>query len=259
MSDVVGDALGDVPDDLQGALMTRRALAPNGVLRVAINLGNAVLAQRGDGTRVQGVSVDLATKLAERLEVKLALQVYDAAGKVVDALTADEWDLAFLAIDPKRGEQIAFTPAYVLIEGAYLVRQGSAFQTSAEVDRPQIHIAVGKGSAYELFLSRQLSHAVLEKQATGAEAFSAFVDEKWDALAGVRQVVERLANEHEGYRVLQDSFMTIHQAVAVPKRHAAALPYLTSFIEEMKAAGEVKAALARSGQAGARVAPAAHH
>ncbi len=259
MSDVVGDASGDVSGDLQGTFIARRTLAPNGVLRVAINLGNAVLAQRGDGTRVQGVSVDLATKLAACLEVELALQVYDAAGKVVDALSADEWDVAFLAIDPKRGEQIAFTPAYVLIEGAYLVRQASALQTSADVDQPQMHIAVGKGSAYELFLSRHLSHAVLEKRATGAEAFSAYVDAKWDALAGVRQVVERLANEHEGYRVLQDSFMTIHQAVAVPKRHAAALPYLTLFIEEMKSAGEVDAALARSGQSGARVAPAANH
>lgn len=244
-----GDAISDV--------IARRTLAPNGVLRVAINVGNSVLAQRADAGGVQGISVDLATKLAERLQVRVAIQVYDAAGKVVEALKADEWDLAFLAIDPKRSEEIAFTPAYVVIEGAYMVREAAPYHSSADVDGNKVRIAVGAGSAYELFLSRNLSHARIEKSATGAEAFNAFVNQELEALAGVRQVVERLAAEHAGYRVLNDSFMSIHQALAVPKRSIAALPYLTTFIEEMKAAGEIAAALARSGQSAAAVAPAA--
>ena len=57
-------------------------LAPQGVLRAAINLGNPVLAQAGPGGKPQGASVELAAALARELDVALELVTYDAAGKV---------------------------------------------------------------------------------------------------------------------------------------------------------------------------------
>jgi polar amino acid transport system substrate-binding protein len=78
-------------------------LAPNGTLRAAINVGNAVLAQRdAAGGEPTGVSVDLARELARRLGVPVQLIVYDAAGKVVEAGRAGAWDIAFVALDPAR-------------------------------------------------------------------------------------------------------------------------------------------------------------
>jgi len=98
------------------------AFTPTGKLRASINLGNPILACQGAGGSARGVSVDLAGELARRLGVALELVVVDAAGKSVDVVASEQADIGFFAIDPVRGADIAFSAAYVLIEGCYRVR-----------------------------------------------------------------------------------------------------------------------------------------
>lgn len=45
----------------------------------------------------------------------LELVVFDAAGKSVEAVTAEQADIGFFAVDPLRGQGIRFTAPYVLI------------------------------------------------------------------------------------------------------------------------------------------------
>ena len=137
-----------------------KAIAPQGVLRASINLGNPILANTDKVTgALGGVSVDLAHAFAERLGVDVELVVFDAAGKSVEAVVDEKADIGFFAIDPVRGAQIAFTHAYVLIEGSYLVRDDSPLKDNDEVDRSGCRVTVGKGSAYDLYLTRELKHA----------------------------------------------------------------------------------------------------
>ena len=63
------------------------------------------------------------------------------------------------------------------------------------------------------------------------------------------------AQAHAGLRVIDRSFTAIRQAMAIPNGRESGLRYLEGFIEEMKASGFVAAALARSGQTAALVAP----
>jgi len=129
----------------------RSALAPTGVLRASINLGNPILARWDAGQNLAaGVSVDLATELAKRLQVELQPVVFDAAGKSVTAVTGEQADVGFFAIDPLRGEGLLFTAPYILIEGSYLVRNDSSIESNEQVDVEGVRIMVGKGSAYDL-------------------------------------------------------------------------------------------------------------
>lgn len=244
-------ARADAPGD-----ETARLLAPTGRLRAAINLGNPVLARREAGT-LAGISVDLARRLAERLGLALELVPYDGAGAVSASADADAWDIAFLAIDPVRAAGIAFTTAYLVIEGTYMVRQDAPYAAIADVDRPGTRVAVGQGSAYDLFLTRAVRHAELVRLPTSAEAVTAFARDGLEVAAGVRQPLERYAEAHPGYRVLPGRFMAIEQAMGVPRGRTAAVTYLRSFIEEAKASGFVAEAIARHAQPDARVAPPA--
>src|SRR5688572_14634568 len=131
------------------------AFCPAGRLRASINLGNPILASRLPDGSAQGVSVDLARGFAERLGVELELVVFDTAAASVDAVTSQNADIGFFAIDPKRGEHIAFSPPYVLIEGCYMVRSDSPLQSNEEVDIAGRTVVVGQGSAYDLYLSRE--------------------------------------------------------------------------------------------------------
>jgi polar amino acid transport system substrate-binding protein len=213
-------------------------LAPTGRLRAAINYGNPVLALRDPASgELRGVSVDLARELARRLAVDVTLVPFDAAGKVFEAARTGAWDIAFLAIDPVRAADIAFSPPYVLIEGTYMVPQASALKTIADVDREGVRIAVGRGSAYDLFLTRAITKAGLVRAPTSAAAVELFVRERLEAVAGVRQPLVDYAKTDPSVRVVEGRFMAIEQAMGTPKRRAAGLAYLESFIEEMKAGG----------------------
>jgi polar amino acid transport system substrate-binding protein len=236
----------------------RKELAPAGRLRAAINFGNPVLAQKDAATgEARGVSVDIARELGRRLDVAVDLVAFDAAGKVFAALRAGVWDVAFLAIDPKRAAEIDFTAPYVIIEGGYLVPTGSALRMIDEVDRPGVRIAVGNGSAYELYLSRTIKHAEIVRAPTGGEATAMFLRDQLEVLAGVKSPLQEFAKTRTDVRVMNGRFMVIEQAMGVPKGRDASVRYLRAMIEELKSSGFVASGLERSGQPDAKVAPAA--
>lgn len=236
-----------------------QAFAPTGTLRASINLGNPILANR-DAASGQpfGVSIDLANELARTLGVAIELLVFDAAGKSVEALEQGRADIGFFAIDPKRGEQIAFTAPYVLIEGSYMVRDDSPLQANDEVDRAGSRVVVGKGSAYDLFLTRELKQAEILRAPTSPAVVDVFVEQRADVAAGVRQQLEADLARVPGHRLLPGRFMVIQQAMGVGKvRGAEAAAFLAAYVERQKASGFVAEALARHGIQGASVAPPA--
>ena len=234
-----------------------RELAPNGRLRAAINYGNIVLATRSQEGDLGGVSVDIAKELGTRLGVPVDLVPFDTAGKVSAVAGQDVWDVAFLAIDPVRAGDIAFTSPYVLIEGTYVVPDASPLRTIEDVDREGAQIAVGRGSAYDLYLTRTVKLASLRRAPTSEDAVKLFVEQKLDAVAGVRQPLEVFARANSAYRVVPGRFMAIEQAMGLAKGRETALRYLVGFIEELKASGFVAEALQRHRQIEAVVAPAA--
>jgi len=240
------------PDAAAAAL-----LAPTGRLRASINLGNPILAGSDPATGApRGVSVDLARALAERLGVALELVSFPAAAKSVDAVTGGAADVGFFAIDPLRGAEIAFTDAYVLIEGAYLVRADSPCRANEDVDRAGTTVAVGKGSAYDLFLTRELKAASFVRVAGAAEVVQTLVAGAADVAGGIRQVLVDVAARTPGLRVLPGRFMVIRQAMGLARaRGPAAETALRAFVEDMKASGFVADALLRHAVAGAVVAP----
>jgi polar amino acid transport system substrate-binding protein len=248
-----GSIVSTVPADLV------KDLAPTGKLRAAINLGNMVLAQKDPGTgEPRGITVDLARELARRLGLPLELVTFDAAGKVFEALKTGAWDIAFLAIEPVRAAEIAFTAPYVLIEGVYLVPTNSPLRALADVDRDGVRIAVNTGSAYDLYLTRTLKQAKLVR---GENGIDLFMRDKLEAAAGVKQPLVEFAKTNSSVRVMDGRFMEIRQAMGTPKLRYqgrdAAPRYLEAFVEEMKATGFVAKALERSNQPDAVVAPPA--
>jgi polar amino acid transport system substrate-binding protein len=232
-------------------------LCPTGKLRAAINLGNPILAHLNPATNLPvGVSVDLAHELAKRLDEELELVVVTSAAKSVSALNDQAADVGFFAIDPLRGAEIAFTSPYVLIEGCYLVPHDSALQTNADVDKPGVRVAVGTGSAYDLFLTRELKSAQIVREADVSAVIGAFLSQKLEVAAGIKQQLATVAAQKPGLRLLDGHFMVIQQAMGVPKHYGDdAAAYVHAFVEEMKASGFVAQAMARHGVKGAAVAP----
>jgi polar amino acid transport system substrate-binding protein len=233
-------------------------LAPSGKLRAAINFGNPVLAQRDRATgEPSGVTAELARALAQRLGVAVGFVPFDTAGKVFEAAKTGAWDVAFLAIDPVRAADIDFTAPYVVIEGTYVVPANSPLHKVEDVDRDGVRVAVGQGSAYDLYLTRSLKHAQLIRAASSGAAIEVFLKDRLEALAGVKQPLVAFAKTNANVQLMPGRFMAIEQAMGTPKGRGAGARYLRQFIEDMKSSGFVAKALRASGQTDAAVAPPA--
>lgn len=228
-------------------------LAPRGVLRAAINLGNPVLAQ-GTPDAPAGVTIDIARQIAARLDVPAEFACFDAARKSFAAMTTGAADICFLAIEPAREAEVAFTPPYALIEGVYAVPSDSPLSSPADVDRPGVRVGVKQGSAYDLFLSRSLKHATIVR---GVEGTTVFLEQNLEAAAGVRQPVTAFVASRPGLRLIDERFMEIRQAVGVARtKRPETVRFLRDVVEELKASGFVAESLRRSGQSAAVAPPA---
>lgn len=235
-----------------------KELAPTGRLRAGLNFGNALLTGKDPATgEARGVAVDIARELGRRLGVPVDVVAYESAGALADAATSGVWDIGFLGAEPQRASVISFTDAYAEIESTYLVPPGSALQRVEDVDREGVRITIAAKSAYDLYLTRTLQHARLERTDGADAAFAKLTADKLDAMAGLRPALVGYAEKLPGSRVLEGRFTTIQQAIGTPVGRDAGAAYLRAFVEDIKANGFVAQAIERNGVRGLSVAPVA--
>ena len=234
------------------------SFVPTATLRVGINLGNPILANEEPNTkRLYGVTIDIANEIGKRISLPVQLIPFKTAGATVDAVKTGEIDLVFVAIDPVRGADISYTPAYIQIEGAYMVKANSSINKNEEVDAVGNEIVVGKGSAYDLYLSREIKHATLLRAASSQAVVDDFMSGQGNVAAGVKQQLESDAKRYEGLRMLPGRFMVINQAIGIPKartQYEVTTAYLSDVIAELKQSGFIAEAMKRHNIQGAKVA-----
>jgi polar amino acid transport system substrate-binding protein len=215
-------------------------LAPHGVLRAAINMGNFLLVTgRTASGDPEGVSPDMARAIADRLGVPVKYVPFAKPGELADAAGSDAWDIGLIGAEPARAEKIAFTPAYVEIEATYLVPAGSSLTKIADVDQPGNRISVSARSAYDLWLERNIKQAQLVRSDATNSAFDLFVRDKLEAMAGLRPGLLSDAEKLPGSRILDGQFTAVQQAVGTAKVNRAGAAFLREFVEEAKASGLV--------------------
>jgi polar amino acid transport system substrate-binding protein len=232
-------------------------LAPTGVLRAGINLGNFLLvtgtSASGDP---EGVAPDMAREIATRLGAPVKYVPYKTPGELADAAGTGAWDIGLIGAEPARAETIAFTAAYVEIEATYLVPAGSSLKAVADVDRAGVRIAVTARSAYDLWLSRNIKHAELVRSSGLDAACEQFLRDKLDALAGLRPRLLSDVQKIPGARILDGQFTAVQQAVGTARANTAGAAFLRGFVEEVKASGFVASLIERHKVRGLSVAPA---
>lgn len=234
------------------------SFAPTGTLRVGINLGNPILANENPQTHeLYGITIDIAHEIGKRLSLPVKLTPFKTAGNTVDAVKTGDIDLVFVAIDPVRGADISYTPPYIQIEGAYMVKTSSSIQQNDQVDVSGNEIVVGKGSAYDLYLSRETKNATLLRAASSQAVVDDFMSGKGNVAAGVKQQLESDAKRYEGLRMLPGRFMVINQAIGIPKarpQYEQTTTYLSDLITQLKQSGFVAKSMQEHKIEGAKVA-----
>ncbi len=234
----------------------RAELVPTGKLRAGLILSNQVLVTKDSSSgELRGITIDLGKALAERLGVPFEPVGYANPAALVKSFGSDEWDIAFLAFDPARAEDVDFSPPYMEVDNTYLVTANSQVASVEAVDRSGITIAVPERSAPDLFLSRNLKSAQVLRLPGGSEAaIQALTSGRADAYAENAHMLSLYADRLPGARVLEGRYTIIQHAIATPKGKAAAAEYVKAFIEAAKVNGTIDEAIRTAGLRRTRVA-----
>jgi polar amino acid transport system substrate-binding protein len=237
--------------------VAKAELTPTGKLRAGINFQNVLLTTLGPNGEQGGVAVEFARELARRLNLPLEIISYKSAGGLADSVRSGDWDISVLGVEPQREKEIAFATPLTEIETTYLVPAGSQLRAIADVDRPGVRIAVAAKSAYDLYLSRTIQQAKLVQVEGIGTASKRFVDDKLEALAGLKPQLLELALTLPGSRILDGNFTVVRHTVGTPRGRDAAAAYLRDLVEDVKASGLVAQWIEKSGVKGLSVAPPA--
>jgi polar amino acid transport system substrate-binding protein len=232
---------------------------PTGTLRVTYISTNPVQASVDPKTgEVRGPGADMARAIAKRLGVPVKITGVAGPAGVLDSLKKGEADVGLLAFDPERAKEVDFSPPYALAQNTYLVPEGSALRSVADIDKPGVRVGVTERDAGDLYLTRALKAAELKRNNTG----NLDVVTKWladrtvDAYGTNRQRLTEIAARNPGYRLLPDNFYGVEQSVIVPKGHKALLEEVNAVLDDARRNGLVAEAITRSGLIGLDVAPA---
>lgn len=230
-------------------------LAPTGVLRAAINMGNFLLVTgktaSGDPS---GVAPDMAAEIAKRLGVPVRYVPYERPSTLADAAGTNTWDIGLIGAEPQRAAKIAFSDAYCEIEATYLVHPDSPLKSVADVDRAGVRIAVRRGAAYCLWLERNIKHATVMSFEAADAPLNQFIAEKLDALAALKPGLLDDIKKVPGGKILPGHFMTVQQAIGTGKPNTAGAKFLQEFVTDAKKSGLVTRLIEKHHVAGLSVA-----
>ena len=233
-----------------------RELAPTGVLRAGINMSNMLLVTgRTESGDPAGVAPDMAAEIAKRLGVSVAYVKYEKPSLLADAADTNAWDIGLIGAEPARAERIAFTSAYCEIEATYLVPENSPFKSAAEVDQAGVRISVKRGTAYDLWLTRNIKHATVLRSDTPEGPINQFVADKLEAMASLRPALLEDVKKVPGTKILPGNFTAVQQAIGTARKNTAGAAFLSDFVAEAKRSGLVARLIERHQVQGLSVAP----
>lgn len=234
-------------------------VAPTGALRVAVAVGpaaSAFWATRDPANgQPRGVTVELAKAAADKLHVPLQLVEYLSSDDIAAAGAKNAWDISFTPFEARRAQFVDSGPAYVAYTSNYLLRAGSDIGALADIDRSGLKIGAIEGTSTSRTVMKTLTHATVTTFAKADDAAALIGKGELDALAMGTEAVEGLAKKLPGTRVLDGVIQSTGVVVVVPKGHAAAGAWATSFLNGAKTDGTVRRALDAGGSADAKVAP----
>ena len=218
-----------------------KKLAPNGVLRVGINMSNFLLINGKDSDGLpDGVSPDIGKRLARELNVECKLIQFKKPGLLADAVDEDMWDIGNIACEKERSKTIDFTNPYVNIDANFMFRKKDNLKTNDDINLPGIKIAVLERSAYDLWLTENFKNVELIRVNTIEESHQLFREDKVNVLAGLKpKLIEEIKTNND-FQIINNPFTYIKQSIGIKKGNPETLDFLNKFITNLIKEGYVE-------------------
>ncbi|MDY3118978.1 MAG: cysteine ABC transporter substrate-binding protein [Peptoniphilus sp.] len=180
----------------------------------------------------KGYDIALGDRIAKELGVKVNYIPVEAASRV-EYLNANKIDLllANFTVTDERKEQVDFALPYMKVSLGVVSPEGKITDVSQLKDKTLI---ISKGTTAETYFTEQHPEIKLQKYDQYADAYSALLDGRGDAMSTDNTEVLAWALENDGYDVGIKTLGDVdYIAPAVKKGNKEMLDYVNGVIEKL--------------------------
>lgn len=201
---------------------------------------------KDDGT-FEGIDVEIATKIAEKLGLELVVDDMDF-GSVIAAVQTGKSDItmAGLTVTDERKKNIDFTDSYATGKQVIIVKEGSAIKSADDLTGHMI--GTQEATTGYIYCSASVEDGGYGEDSVtaytnGAMAVQALVEDKVDCVIIDSQPAEEYVKANEGLTILETPFVTEDYAIGVSKDNTALTAAVNNALKELIADGTVQSIL----------------
>lgn len=201
---------------------------------------------KDDGT-YEGIDVEIATKIAEKLGLELVVDDMDF-GAVVTSVQTGKSDIAMagMTVTDERKKNIDFTDTYATGKQVIIVKDGSDIKTADDLTGHII--GTQEATTGYLYCSASVEDGGYGEDSVvaytnGATAVQALVSGKVDCVVIDNEPAQKYVEANPGLVILDTPFVTEDYAIGISKDNTALTAAVNTALKELIADGTVQSIL----------------
>lgn len=208
-------------------------------IKIGILDGAPPYSQLGANGEPEGYDVDIAKAVAETLGATPTFTVVDIPGRVTSLQTGQlDMVVADFTRTPARAMSIDFTMPYLIIQNMFLVRADSPYQTVADLNKPEVRIAITRGGTAEQWVPTFTPDATLVAFNSEGDCVQALQSNQADVLTQDNLFNAKLMADNPGtYRVIEENYPAESISIGLPQGDATWARWLDIWVDEFNASG----------------------
>ena len=224
------------------AAATEFTTVEDGKLHMATNAAFPPYEMVADDGTFEGIDVDIAGKIAEKLGLELVVDDMDF-GSIITSVQTGKEDIALagLTVTDERKQNVDFTDSYATGVQVVIVPEDSDIKTIDDLQGKLI--GCQESTTGYAYCTDDYGEDMVTAFPSGANAVQALLTGKIDAVVIDKQPAEAYVAQNEGLKILDTEYVTENYAIGVSKDNTALRDAVNNALKELIDDGTVQAIL----------------
>lgn len=224
------------------AATTEFTTVEDGKLHMATNAAFPPYEMVADDGTFEGIDVDIAGKIAEKLGLELVVDDMDF-GSIITSVQTGKEDIALagLTVTDERKQNVDFTDSYATGVQVVIVPEDSDIKTIDDLQGKLI--GCQESTTGYTYCTDDYGEDMVTAFPSGANAVQALLTGKIDAVVIDKQPAEAYVAQNEGLKILDTEYVAENYAIGVSKDNTALRDAVNNALKELIDDGTVQAIL----------------
>ena len=211
-----------------------------GKLHMATNAAFPPYEMTDDAGGFEGIDVEIATKIAEKLGLELVVDDMDFQSVIASAQSGkSDIAMAGLTVNEERKKNVNFTDTYATGVQVIIVPEDSEIQSVDDLSS-DIQIGCQEATTGYIYCSDDYGEDAVTSYTNGATAVQALLSGKVDCVVIDSEPAKAFVEANEGLKILETEYVTEDYAIGISKDNTALLEAVNGALNELIEDGTVQ-------------------